>query len=127
MDPFADTTDEVIAFNSQRDQNVISFVYLFPPSYRRIWNKSVSLIIDLLSHEGQGSLYSYLKEQGLIESIHPQEVATNRSVAHGFFLEFRLTDSGLKQWPMVSSVIFQYTRFACSQLKGKKEFLLFDE
>lgn len=52
MDPFANSTDEVIAFNSQRDQNVISFVYLFPPSNQRIWNKSVSLIIDLLSHEG---------------------------------------------------------------------------
>jgi secreted Zn-dependent insulinase-like peptidase len=82
----------MIVFGAIKDQNVISFVYTFPPSNDRIWNHSMQLVLDLFQHEGKGSLYSLLKEQGLIESIHPQDSLSFRSVIHTFYLELRLTD-----------------------------------
>jgi secreted Zn-dependent insulinase-like peptidase len=46
--PYSESLNEMIVFGAIKDQNVISFVYTFPPSNERIWNRSMQLIIDLL-------------------------------------------------------------------------------
>jgi len=71
--PYNDTFDEMLVFNSIKDQNAISLIYTFPPNNERLWNKSTFLIGDLLQHEGSGGLYSCLKEQGLIDKIYTDD------------------------------------------------------
>lgn len=46
--PFKNCLNEVIAQEAKKDQNVISFTYFLPHDRQRLWNKSTSLIDDLI-------------------------------------------------------------------------------
>ena len=52
IDPFKEILNEIIAFNSIKDYNVISFIFNFPPDVKRLWAKTTYLINDLIVHEG---------------------------------------------------------------------------
>jgi insulysin len=108
LSPYGQTLDEVIVFDSVRDQNALSFVFHFESSEQRLWSKSTFLVGDLLQHEGDGSLYQLLKKQGLIEKIYTDDMLSFRTVIHQFYIEFRLTDLGVQRWTQVAATLFQY-------------------
>ena len=110
--PYKDSLDEVVVFNSMKDYNALSFVFNFPASTERMRLKTTYLIGDLLQHEGKGSLYAMLKEQGLIERIYTDDSTSFRTLMHYFLIEFRLTDKGMKNWLYVTKLTFDFLAFS---------------
>lgn len=49
--------DELVVFDSIKDQNVLSFVFNFEVNEERLKSQATYLIGDLLTHEGKGGFY----------------------------------------------------------------------
>ncbi len=93
----------------QPQKEIRSVTYRFPiPTARPHYQaKPVEYIINLLGHEGEGSLHAALKAKGWIESL----TAANGPFddAHDFLeITIQLTRSGAKQVDAISSTLFAY-------------------
>jgi secreted Zn-dependent insulinase-like peptidase len=86
-----------------------SLELLFPvPDYRSAYrSKPLSYIGNLLGHEGEGSLLSYLKEQGLAEGLG---AGTGLNWRGGglFYVEVGLTEAGIERWQEIADATFHY-------------------
>ena len=120
----------MIVFNSINDQNALSFIFNFPASKARLRNKSTYLIGELLYNECKGGMYSYLQEQGLIQKVTTDDFTSFRTIMHQYYIEFRLTDKGLREYRTVTQVLFGYIKFILSYLSNPSNhpnFYLFEE
>jgi secreted Zn-dependent insulinase-like peptidase len=88
----------------------------------------LSLIDDLLQHEGKGSLYSYLKKQELIEKIYSTQHNSYHSIMTQYYIELRLTDLGLQRFRHVTAILFGYIQRVRTLIADpESEFYLFEE
>lgn len=64
-------------------------------------------ISNLLGHEGEGSLYNYLRELGLVESLgaSAQRFDDDNSFIS---IDIELTDEGAEQIPIITEALFDY-------------------
>ncbi|MCB0421047.1 MAG: insulinase family protein [Bdellovibrionales bacterium] len=77
------------------------------PTVEPYWAvKPIDKLATLLGDEGPGSLLSVLKEQGF--AVELRSGGTNWSFASNLQLNIRLTDMGLKNWPVVVEKVFAY-------------------
>lgn len=70
-------------------------------------HKSVSFIAHLLGYEGQGSLYSILKEQGWINALSAGG-GINGSNFKDFNISMALTDEGIEYFEDIIEMVFEY-------------------
>ena len=69
--------------------------------------KPMGFLARIVGYEGEGSLHSLLKEQGLIDSLaaYPNDVPGEYG---GFNVRMELTPQGLKQVDEITAVVFDY-------------------
>ncbi|XP_045158333.2 nardilysin-like [Mercenaria mercenaria] len=82
-----------------------------PPQQRLYRVKPIEYISNLLNHEGEGSIYSYLKKRmWAVELLggNTGEGYDMNTTWTGLDICVTLTDDGLKHWSEVVKVIFQY-------------------
>ena len=70
-------------------------------------HKTVSFIAHLLGYEGQGSLYSILKEQGWINALSAGG-GINGSNFKDFNISVALTDEGIEYYQDIVEIVFEY-------------------
>lgn len=70
-------------------------------------HKTVSFIAHLLGYEGQGSLYSILKEQGWINALSAGG-GINGSNFKDFNISVALTDEGIEYYQDIVEMVFEY-------------------
>ncbi|MGB1028324.1 MAG: insulinase family protein [Pseudoalteromonas marina] len=70
-------------------------------------HKTVSFIAHLLGYEGQGSLYSILKEQGWINALSAGG-GINGSNFKDFNVSMALTDEGIEYFEDIIEMLFEY-------------------
>lgn len=94
--------------NSRPEKNLKALTVLFPtPDYSHDYRTSPLMLIGhLLGHEGEGSLYAYLKKHNWIETL----VAGKPFSYDGgetFSISLGLTDKGLENQQLVVDAVFQ--------------------
>lgn len=117
----------MIVFDAIKDQNVMSFIFNFPPSPARLWAKTTYLISDLLLHEAKGGLYAFLKEACLVDKVFTDDYTSFRGVTHQYLLELRLTNKGLQNFKKVAAIVFNFISFIAVQLENVETIDLFEE
>lgn len=92
-------------------------------SERPYWkSKPASAITYILGHEGEGSLLSLLKKEGLVSKL---EAASDSSTFTGtLHVNFELTEKGEAQWKDIIKYFFSYVELM--RKEGYKRYL-FDE
>ncbi|MDP2636470.1 MULTISPECIES: insulinase family protein [unclassified Pseudoalteromonas] len=70
-------------------------------------HKTVSFIAHLLGYEGEGSLYSILKEQGWINALSAGG-GINGSNFKDFNISMALTDEGIEYYEDIVEMVFEY-------------------
>ncbi|WP_105167069.1 insulinase family protein [Pseudoalteromonas sp. T1lg23B] len=78
-------------------------------------HKSVSFLAHLLGYEGEGSLYSILKEQGWINALSAGG-GISGSNFKDFNVSFALTDEGIDYYEDIVEMLFEYIALIKSQL-----------
>jgi len=104
------TADQLPArLNIQTVKDGWQLGYLFPmPSTRPLYHsKPQQYFANLLGHEGQGSLYQYLKAQGWIESLGAGMTDMDHN-SSALSITLELTESGRHQTDTISALLFQY-------------------
>ncbi|MGI9279721.1 MAG: insulinase family protein [Endozoicomonas sp.] len=90
-----------------KDTRVLSLSFPVPGQHENYRKKPLGYLARILGYEGEGSLHSYLKERGLIESL-----ASYSSDVPGEFSEFsvrmELTPKGLEQVDEITAQVFDY-------------------
>ncbi|WP_081869990.1 insulinase family protein [Endozoicomonas numazuensis] len=90
-----------------KDTRVLSLSFPVPSQYENYRKKPLGYLARVIGYEGEGSLHSYLKERGLIESL-----ASYSSDVPGEFSEFsvrmELTPKGLEQVDEITAEVFDY-------------------
>ncbi|WP_422409290.1 MULTISPECIES: insulinase family protein [unclassified Endozoicomonas] len=90
-----------------KDVRVLSLSFPMPSQYENYRKKPLGYLARILGYEGEGSLHSYLKERGLIESL-----SSYSSHLPGEFSEFtvrmELTPKGLEQVDEMTALVFDY-------------------
>ena len=111
-----------INIEPMKDTRTLTLYFPVPTSQQYCKEKPLTLISDLLANEGVGSLYSYLKQQGLIESLNSYYYGPDDF--EQFTVAMTLTEAGLAQYDAVTQAMFSYLRLIAEQ--GLKP-LYFDE
>jgi insulysin len=94
--------------NTIPNKNLRQLSYYFPVGSTRVHidSKPVSYINNLLGHEGQGSLLSYLKKQGWADSISAGTGFEDDQQA-SLKISIGLTEQGLQNTDAITSAMFQ--------------------
>jgi len=97
-----------LRINTQPNKDIRQVMYLFPVASTRAHfaSKPVHYLSNLLGHEGEGSLLSYLKKQGWADSL---SAGIGFEDNHNAALQIRigLTEKGLKNTDAVTKALFQ--------------------
>lgn len=105
-------------------KNIHRMELAFPTKTERPYWKSKPgmAITHILGYEGEGSLLSLLKKEGLVTKL---EASTESgSYAGTFHFDFELTDKGVKQWQDILKYFFSYVDMM--KKEGYKHYL-YDE
>ena len=92
-----------------KDLRQMNMNFTLPSVAEYYREKPLSYIANLLGHEGEGSLLSLLKQQGLAEGLS----AGGRDKGDGssaFYISIQLTEKGLGQREVVRALVFQTIR-----------------
>lgn len=111
-----------INIEPMKDTRALTLYFPVPTSQQYFKEKPLTLISDLLANEGAGSLYSYLKHKGFIESLNSYYYGPDDF--EQFTVTMTLTELGLAQHEEVTQAMFSYLRLIAEQ--GLKP-LYFDE
>lgn len=119
----ADQVPMMVQIQPQATQRQLQL--LFPiDDYRAQYHaKPLSYLGNLVGHEGEGSLLSELKAQGLVESLAAGSGLGSRGGAL-FSVSVTLTEDGLAQYDRVAQMLFAYMDMLRAQ--GPQEWL-YDE
>jgi insulysin len=91
--------EEMVLMNTIQDESSMMLVYCFPHNRdARFISKSYNLVLELLGHEGKGSLLNLLKSRKLAETICVETVPSYRSILDMLNFEITLTAQGLQQY-----------------------------
>ncbi len=113
---FKNTQNAAIHFvESVRDQDVLKLSFSIPDELPHWESKPTSFLAQLLGDEGEGSLLSYLKEQGLAMGL---ETSTWWRIFH---VRLHLTEKGKKNYEEVMKTVFSFIRLI--KENGLKEYV----
>lgn len=118
----ADQLGVQINIEPMKDNRTLMLQFPIPTTTAHFKEKPMALINELLSQEGQGSLYSYLKGEGLIESLNSYNYGPDDF--ENFFVNLTLTKKGLEEYNKVTEAVFAYLKLIEKQ--GLQQ-LYFDE
>jgi insulysin len=90
------------------------------PSQFDIYDKKVIVYLDyLIEHNGEGSLYQFLKKKGFIHNMNAGAYTESRNFTL-YRISFNLTEEGLDQLDFILQSLFAYLRMIESEtLSGK--------
>ncbi|ESO92600.1 hypothetical protein LOTGIDRAFT_233049 [Lottia gigantea] len=91
----------------------LDIVWYLPPLSQQYRCKPLEYLSTLITHEGKGSILSYLKNRTLALGLSggsSYNGLDNNSTCSGFTINITLTDQGLQRIQEVLMVIFQYIR-----------------
>jgi len=90
-----------------KDTQSLSYNFPVPALGPHSATKPGIYISNLLGHEGEGSLYNYLRELGLVESLgaSAQRFDDDNSFIS---IDIELTDEGANQIPVITEALFDY-------------------
>ncbi len=95
-----------ISITPMKDTRTLSLYFPVPNSTKYLEQKPLNLVASLLGQEGAGSLFSYLKAQGLIESLSTGYYGPDDFEQVN--VEMTLTPKGLKDYQAVNEAVFSY-------------------
>jgi len=103
-----------------KDIKTLTLQFPVPNSTKYFHEKPLSLISSLLGQEGRGSLHSYLKKLGLIESLSagfngPDDFEL-------FEIEATLTPKGLANYQTVTEAVFSYLKLLDNKKYNQRYF-----
>ena len=90
-----------------KDSRILSLGFSLPSQYREYRKKPLGYLARIMGYEGEGSLHSYLKHRGLIESLaaYSNDVPDEYSEFH---VRMELTESGLEIVDEITALVFDY-------------------
>ncbi len=90
-----------------KDTRILSLTFPMASQYHLYRKKSLGYLARILGYEGEGSLHSYLKKRGLIESLaaYSNDVPNEYSE---FNVRMELTESGMDQMNEITALVFDY-------------------
>ena len=89
------------------DKRSLSLVFPIPSTKQYYRDKPFHYLSNLIGHEGKGSLFSFLKRQGLVESLSAG-TGIDTGAEATFNLSYRLTLKGLDEWENIVETTFEY-------------------
>ena len=89
-----------------KQQHSASFVFAIPSVYEEYRSKPLNYIANLLGHEGDGSLFSLLKDRGWVEGLSAGAGYMDQ-VQGEFVIHIDLTESGLNHIEDIGKLVFQ--------------------
>lgn len=111
-----------INIEPMKDNRTLTLQFPLPSTTAHFKEKPMALVNELLGNEGKGSLYSYLKGQGLIESLGSYNYGPDDF--ENFYVNIDLTKKGLAEYNKVTEAVFAYIKLI--EEKGLQQ-LYFDE
>ena len=110
------------------DSDCMHLIFCMPNDFDRLDKKSFNLILSMVNHKGQGSLYQCLKSFKYITSIN---FSLNFELMTAFRLitiSLGLTNSGILNYKKVFAVILEFFRIVREDwLAGNKPIDFFNE
>jgi len=104
-----------IDIEPMKDTRSLTLHFPVPNSVKHFKEKPLELISSIMANEGQGSLFSYLKKQGLIETLSSYHYGPDDF--EQLTVSMTLTPKGLKDYRSVTEAVFSYFK-----LLGDEEF-----
>lgn len=101
-----DQLPKMVKVEPEKSMRMLSIVFPVPDDIDYYQHKPLHYIGNILGHEGQGSLLSYLKSQGWVESLGAGKGLSYKGGAT-FNLTIQLTDKGVSHHQQVVDAIFQ--------------------
>ena len=95
----------VLAVQSEKPMRQLRFTFAMPDLRHQYRSKPLSFIGNILGHEGEGSLLSILKANGLAEGL-ATGVGLNYSGGSTFQINIALTASGVEQLKTITDEVF---------------------
>ncbi|GLQ29816.1 insulinase family protein [Litoribrevibacter albus] len=112
-----------VNINPIKNTRTLSLVFPIESLATHYREKPIQYISNLIGHEGEGSLLSELKAQGLADSLSAGSGFNNLEYAT-FNISIKLTQKGLEQYQDIVSEVFAYIQLLKNE--GPKQ-SLFDE
>lgn len=91
---------------TEKQQNSVSFVFPIPSTLSQYRSKPLDYIANLLGHEGDGSLYSVLKDAGWVEDLSAGRGYMDQ-VQGQFEVHIGLTRQGLQRIDEIGERLFE--------------------
>lgn len=104
-----DQLPALLDIRPQAELRRLDLSFPLPPTHLHYRTKPAQYIASLLGHEGEGSLYAYLKEKGWIETIITRAGNIWRQDA-SLEISIGLTPAGVENWQVVGDAVFAYIR-----------------
>lgn len=110
--PYETNMNEVVVFNSQKNQNELLILFTFPADQVSPSKRSLAhyLLAQIIGHEGKGSLYQDLKNRGYLLKIEVSEETSYKTLMNGFEIMLNLTEEGVKEYKLVIAGVFKYLK-----------------
>ena len=96
-----------------KDLHNIEFVFAVPSQHKNWESKPSHTVSHLLGHEGEGSLLSLLKKEGLANKLSAGE--RSYTFAGTFHVDIELSEKGVKEWKRVAEAFFAYVKILRSE------------
>lgn len=108
-------TDEhgarLLRYKPEKNIRVLTFTFAVPPVDAYFRENPTNYLMNLLGHEGEGSLHAWLKAQGWIQSLGAG--AGRVDAANALFeIEMELTEAGLQHVADIGDALFGYLALA---------------
>src|SRR5690606_36407814 len=98
-----------VSIRPQKELRQLSFVFPIPNEDAYYPYKPFNFIAHLLAHEGEGSLFSLLKELGWVESLRAGTGLKSRHDGF-FFINIELTEKGARAREQIPILVFYMLR-----------------
>lgn len=102
-----------IDIEPMKDVRTLTLNFPVPSSLAHYKEKPLTFISHILGNEGEGSLFSYLKQQGLIESLGAYHYGPDDFEL--FTVSMNLTKKGLADYQQVTEATFAYLKLIASK------------
>lgn len=104
----------LVSVEPVQELRTLSLTIPLPPVQEYFHEKPLAYIANLIGHEGQGSLLSLLKEEGLAEGLRAGVGLSDQS-GSSFDITIGLTPDGLSKWQRVFDLVFQEISLVADQ------------
>lgn len=97
----------VLEIQTQKDGKRITYNFPMPNTRPHYKKKPELYFTNLIGHEGEGSLYQLLNQQGYVESLAASVGEFDR-FSSLMSVQIELTDTGAQNIPVITDLLFQY-------------------